>query len=186
MEMFFEVMSVTAAAAPIRSQSTRTKLDWAIVASSLLFMIALAVSAYFEPPIRILHTLQALIYVAVIVGALRHQKWAYGVGISIAAFWNYVNLFVNTFIRNGVETLGVVISGGQVANPGTIIAVPAALGHFGMIACCLWAYLRLRNKRWTDIGILLGSGAVAIGYFGSIIAIFGPQYLPLFRKVFRT
>jgi len=134
----FEVMSVTAAA-PIRSQSTRTKLDWAIVASSLLFMIALAVSAYFEPPIRILHTLQALIYVAVIVGALRHQKWAYGVGISIAAFWNYVNLFVNTFIRNGVETLGVVISGGQVANPGTIIAVPAALGHFGMIACCLWA-----------------------------------------------
>ncbi len=87
----FEVMSVTAAA-PIRSQSTRTKLDWAIVASSLLFMIALAVSAYFEPPIRILHTLQALIYVAVIVGALRHQKWAYGVGISIAAFWNYVNL----------------------------------------------------------------------------------------------
>jgi len=177
-------MSVTAAAAPIRSQSTRTKLDWAIVASSLLFMIALAVSAHFEPPIRILHTLQALTYVAVIVGALRHQKWAYGVGISIAAFWNYVNLFVNTFIRNGVETLGVVISGGQVANPGTIIAVPAALGHFGMIACCLWAYLRLRNKRWTDVGILLGSGAVAIGYFATIIAIFGPQYLPLFRKVF--
>jgi len=177
-------MSVTAAA-PIRSQSTRTKLDWAIVASSLLFMIALAVSAYFEPPIRILHTLQALIYVAVIVGALRHQKWAYGVGISIAAFWNYVNLFVNTFIRNGVETLGVVISGGPVANPGTIIAVPAALGHFGMISCCLWAYLRLRNKRWTDVGILLGSGAVAIGYFATIIAIFGPQYLPLLRKVFR-
>ena len=54
-----------------------------------------------------------------------------------------------------------------------------------MIAFCLWAYLRLRNKRLTDIGILLGSGAVAIGYFAAIIAIFGPQYLPLFRKVFR-
>src|SRR5438067_3256510 len=109
-----------------------------IVASCLLFIFALAVSAYFEPPIRVLHTLQALIYVAVIGGALWHQKWAYGVGIGIAAFWNYVNLFVNTFIRNGVETLGIVISGGHVTNPGTIIAIPAALGHFGMIAFCFW------------------------------------------------
>ncbi len=178
-------MKLTAPTPPIGSRSTRTKLDWEIVASCLLFIFALAVSAYFEPPIRVLHTLQALIYVAVIGGALWHQKWAYGVGIGIAAFWNYVNLFVNTFIRNGVETLGIVISGGHVTNPGTIIAIPAALGHFGMIAFCFWAYLRLRNKRWTDIGILLGSGAVAIGYFASIIAIFGPQYLPLFRKVFR-
>lgn len=178
-------MNVTAAATPVGSQSTRTKVDWAIVTSCLLFIFALAVSAYFEPAIRALHTLQALIYVAVIAGALRHQKWAYGVGISIAAFWNYVNLFVNTFIRNGVETLGIVISGGHATNPGTIIAIPAALGHFGMIAFCLWAYLRLRNKRWTDIGILLGSGVIAIGYFAAIVAIFGPQYLPLFRKVFR-
>src|SRR5438105_1939843 len=149
-------MKLTAPTPPIGSRSTRTKLDWGIVASCLLFIFALAVSAYFEPPIRVLHTLQALIYVAVIGGALWHQKWAYGVGIGIAAFWNYVNLFVNTFIRNGVETLGIVISGGHVTNPGTIIAIPAALGHFGMIAFCFWAYLRLRNKRWTDIGILLG------------------------------
>jgi hypothetical protein len=84
----------------------------------------------------------------------RHQKWAYGAGISIAAFWNYINLFVNTFIRNGVEALGVIISGGHVANPGTIIAIPAALGHSGMIVFCLWAYLGLGNKRLTDIGIL--------------------------------
>src|SRR5437588_5153149 len=160
-------MNVTAAAAaPVGSQSTRTKLDWGIVASCLLFISALAVSAYFEPAIRVLHTFQALIYVAVIAGALRHQKWAYGVGISIAAFWNYVNLFVNTFIRNGVEALATVISGGHVTNPGTIIAIPAALGHFGMIVFCLWAYFRLRNKRWTtDIGILLGCGVVAVGYF---------------------
>ncbi len=178
-------MNVTATTAPIGSRRTCTKLDWAIVASCLLFIFALAVSAYFEPAIRVLHTFQAFIYLAVIAGALPHQKWAYGAGISIAAFWNYINLFVNTFIRNGVETLGVIISGGHVANPGTIIAIPAALGHFGMIAFCLWAYLRLRDRRLTDIGILLGSGAVAIGYFAVIIAIFGPQYLPLFRKVFR-
>ena len=179
------VVNASATTAPFGSQRTRTNLDWAIVASCLLFIFALAVSAYLEPAIRVLHTFQTFIYLAVIAGALRHEKWAYGAGISIAAFWNYVNLFVNTFIRNGVETLGVIISGGHVANPGTIIAIPAALGHFGMIAFCVWAYLRLRNKHLTDVGILLGSGAVAIGYFALIIAIFGPQYLPLFRKVFR-
>ena len=103
-------MNVTAAAAPIGSQCTCTKLDWAIVASCLLFIFALAVSAYFEPAIRLLHTFQAFIYLAVIAGALWHQKWAYGAGISIAAFWNYINLFVNTFIRNGVETLGAITS----------------------------------------------------------------------------
>lgn len=43
---------------------------------------ALAVSAYFEPAIRVLHTFQAFIYLAVIAGALRHQKWGYGAGIS--------------------------------------------------------------------------------------------------------
>src|SRR5207248_2571709 len=122
-------MKLTAPTPPIGSRSTRTKLDWGIVASCLLFIFAQAVSAYFEPPIRVLHTLQALIYVAVIGGALWHQKWAYGIGIGIAAFWNYVNLFVNTFIRNGVETFGIVISGGHVTNPGTIIAIPAALGQ---------------------------------------------------------
>jgi uncharacterized membrane protein len=179
------IVNVTAATAPNGSQRPHTKLDWAIVVSCLLFIFALAVSAYFESAIRVLHTFQAFIYLAVIAGALRHQKWAYGAGISIAAFWNYINLFVNTFIRNGVETLGAIMSGGHVANPGTIIAIPAALGHFGMIAFCLWAYLRLRSKRLTDISILLGSGAIAIGYFAAIIAIFGPQYLPLFRKAFR-
>lgn len=176
-------MTGTAASAALRPQETRTKLDWAIVASCLLFIFALVVSAYFEPPIRILHTLQAVVYVVVIAGTLRHQKWAYGAGIAIATLWNYVNLFVTTFIRDGVSTLGALMSGGHVIDPGSIIAIPAALGHFGMIAFCIWAYLRLQNKRWTDIGVLLAGGVLAIGYFVTIIAIFGPQYLPLLRKV---
>ena len=77
------VVNASATTAPFGSQRTRTKLDWAIVASCLLFIFALAVSAYFEPAIRVLHTFQAFIYLAVIAGALRHEKWAYGAGISI-------------------------------------------------------------------------------------------------------
>jgi len=54
-----------------------------------------------------------------------------------------------------------------------------------MIVFCLWAYLRLKDKRWSDLAVLIGSGAVAIGYFVLIIALTGRQYLPLMRKVFR-
>lgn len=163
-----------------------TKVDWAIVASACLFIFALAVSAYFEPAIRVLHAFQALIYLAVIAGSLRGQKWAYGAGICIAAFWNYINLFITTFIANGVETLRILLSGGRAGDPGTIIAIPAALGHLGMIVFCAWAYLRLGDKRGSDIGVLAGSGAAAIGYLVAIIALFGPQYLPLVRKVFHV
>lgn len=174
-------MNVTAAPAPIGSQRTCTKLDWAIVASCLLFIFALAVSAYFEPAIRLLHTFQAFIYLAVIAGALRHQKWAYGAGISIAAFWNYINLFVNTFIRD-VRLNHIGRACRQSGHDHSDSGCPRTLRYDRFLPLGLFAS---GNKRLTDIGILLGSGAVAIGYFAAIIVIFGPQYLPLLRKVFR-
>lgn len=167
------------------SHSNRyTKVELAIVVSACIFIFALAVSAYFEPRIRLLHTLQALIYIFVIVLARRHSKWAYGVGLSIAAFWNYANLFVTTFIRNGLENLHLLVSGKPVIDGGALIALPAALGHFGMIVFCIWAYVNLRDKRWSDVFVLVASAFLSIGYFALIVALTGPQYLPIFRRVF--
>lgn len=179
-------MNATVGVAPAKHPEQHTKLDWAIVASACLFLFALAVSAYFEPAIRVLHAFQALIYLAVIAGSLRHQKWAYGAGICIAALWNYINLFITTFIADGVETLRILFSGGQPRDAGTVIAIPAALGHFGMIVFCAWAYTRLNKKRWSDVAVMLGSGVLAIGYFAGIIVLFGRQYLPLLRVVFHV
>jgi len=67
---------------------------------------------------------------------------------------------------------------------GEPIALLAATGHFGMILFCAIGYARLPNKRWTDAGVLLVSGAAAIAYFWLIIALAGPQHLPLFRRTF--
>jgi hypothetical protein len=69
-----------------------------------LFLLALFVSAVFDPTIRILHALQALIYVEVIVLARRDNAWGLGAGCMIAAFWNYMNLFVTNFIASGCES----------------------------------------------------------------------------------
>lgn len=48
-----------------------------------LFLLALVVSAILVPDLRVLHSLQALIYVAVIVLARRNSAWGYGAGFSL-------------------------------------------------------------------------------------------------------
>ncbi len=50
-----------------REQPGGRGLDWANAVSCLLFIFALAVSAYFEPAIRVLHVFQSLIYIAVMI-----------------------------------------------------------------------------------------------------------------------
>jgi antibiotic biosynthesis monooxygenase (ABM) superfamily enzyme len=50
----------------------------AIVVGAGLFIAALLLSAVFEPRIRLLHLLQALIYVAVIVLTRRGSAWGFG------------------------------------------------------------------------------------------------------------
>jgi hypothetical protein len=65
----------------------------AIQAGAGLFIVALVISVLFDPAIWLLHTLQALIYVAVIVLARRNSAWGFGAGFTIALLWNSVNLF---------------------------------------------------------------------------------------------
>ncbi len=43
--------------------------------------------------------LQALIYVQVTSLVRRSNAWVYGMGFFIAAFWNYTNHFITTFLR---------------------------------------------------------------------------------------
>src|SRR4029450_8187687 len=121
---------------PIRRAEPRW-LRWSIAAGAALFMFALVLSAVFEPAIRLLHFLQALIYVAVVILTRRNSSWGYGAGVVVSAFWNYTNLFVTTFIRNGVEQLMGLLQTGRIARPDQFLAVVAATGHFRLIAACL-------------------------------------------------
>jgi hypothetical protein len=150
-----------------------------------LFLFALFVSAVFEPAIRLLHALQALIYVAVIVLTRRNNPWGFGIGCIIAAFWNYINLFVTDFIRAGLRQLTVLAHTGQVPRPDLLIALIAGGGHFLLIIACFAGFIRTRPKlqQW---GQFLSGGILAIAYFVVIIVLTGRQYIGLLKRVFHV
>lgn len=155
-----------------------------ILGGAGFFIFALFLSAVFDPTIRLLHALQALIYVAIIVLTRRNNAWGFGIGCIIALFWNYVNLFVADFVRAGLHQLSVLAHSGQVPRPDLLIAVVAAGGHFLLIIACLAGFIRTRPKlqQW---GEFVGGGVLAVAYFIVIIVFTGPQYIGLLKRVFR-
>jgi hypothetical protein len=158
-------------------------IDATMLVGAGFFICALALSAVFDPSIRVLHALQALIYVAVIILTRRGSSWGFGAGCVIAAFWNYTNLFVTTFIRAGVDQLMTLVQTGQLHRPDLVVAVIAAAGHFLMIVACVVGFLRTgpNRRRW---GQFFGGGILALAYLVAIIFTTGPQYIGLVRRVF--
>ncbi len=156
-----------------------------IDAGAGFFIFALVLSAVFDPKIRVLHTLQALIYIAVIALTRRDSAWGYGAGCVIAAFWNYTNLFVTTFVKNGWEQFVILLRTGHLHRPDLVIALVAAGGHFLMIAGCLAGFLRTRPgaREWAKF---VFGGVIAVAYFAVIIIYTGPQYIGLLKRVFRV
>jgi hypothetical protein len=135
-----------------------------IVVGSLIFIFALAVSAYFEPQWRVLHVLQALIYVAVIVLTRRKSAWGFGAGVMIAVFWNFLVLFRSPV---GSEALN-----GHF-RPDILLQLFAACGHFLIIAACLVGFLRARPaaRQW---GQFATGGVLAIAYLITMAFTVGP------------
>jgi hypothetical protein len=154
-----------------------------ILIGSCIFIFILWLSAYFEADIRWLHFFQAWMYLATIVLALRRNRWGYFIGLSAAGFWDYTNLFVTPFFRNGLSRLHAWITTGQLRNVDQIIAVPAWSGNFLVILGCPWAYARLKEKSLTDLGRLLIAFVLTTGFFAAAIALCQPRYLPLFRGI---
>jgi hypothetical protein len=159
-------------------------IRWSIVAGAGLFIFALVLSAVFEPRIRVLHALQILIYVAVIVLTRRNSSWGFGAGCAIAVFWNYINLFVTTFIKAGVNQWIAFLQTGRIERPDLALSAFAAAGHFLLIAGCLIGFLRTR-PRARNWGQFVGGGVLAIAYLIAIIITTGPQYIGLLKRVFR-
>ncbi len=165
---------------------TRINSRWIahfIVTGAAFFILALVVSAVFDPKIRLLHALQALIYIAVIVLARKASAWGFGAGFFIATLWNYTNIFVTTFIEAGLQQLWNLLRTGQLSRPDLLIAVVAAAGHFLLLIACLFGFLRQRPTllEWEKF---IAGGLIALGYFVVIIYTAGPQYIGLIRRVF--
>jgi hypothetical protein len=155
--------------------------EWLILFGCCLFILVLALSAYWEADIRWLHFFQAWMYLATIVLALRRDRWGYSIGIGAAGFWCYVNIFVTTFFINGLQELWHWIHSGRLHRADLLIAVPAWFSNLLVVLGCLWAYSRLPGKSIRDVGRWLAAVILSAGFFALDMALFQPRYLPLFR-----
>jgi hypothetical protein len=147
------------------------------------FVLALLVSAVFEADIRWLHFFQSWMYIAPMVLCFRRSRWGYFIGLSAAGFWDYTNLFVTTFFRNGLEQLYSWIHTGHLARPDLLLAVPAWFGNLAVVIGCLWAYSRLQQKSLADIARFLVTLAATTGFFALDMAVFQPRYLSQFPRL---
>ena len=109
-----------------------------------LFLLALAGSAILDPRLRLLHALQALIYVAILLFTRRNSPWGFGIGTIVPAAWNCMNLFLTHLMQTGTEQLWSLLRTGHASRPVPITVAVGGLGHFILILACLVGFLRLR------------------------------------------
>jgi hypothetical protein len=157
--------------------------EWLVLIGASLFILVLAVSAFFEADIRWLHFFQAWMYIATIALSLQGNRWGYFVGISAAGLWDYANIFATTFFFNGLEELSRWVHTGYLARPDLFIAVPAWFSNLLVIIGCAWAYSRKPAKPRSDIITFLVSFTFTTLFFAADMALFQPRYLGIFRRL---
>jgi hypothetical protein len=82
-----------------------------------------------------------------------------------------------TFVRNGFDTLVVLLFTDRMMRPDILIAVPAAAGAAGLVVFSLAGYFRLRDKSWRDVGMFGAAFVVVPVFFVAIFAAFAPRFL---------
>jgi hypothetical protein len=154
----------------ISASSTRF---W-IPLGAALFIVALMVSAIVVPQLRLLHFLQALIYLAVVILARHNSMWAFGAGVTVAIVWNGLQLFVSHLVQAGAVVFWHFVSTGQVSRLDTMMVPLGCIGHFILIFACLVAAVENRSaaRKWWRFA---GGGAIALAYFALIVAVALPR-----------
>jgi hypothetical protein len=139
-----------------------------------LFILALTVSAVVIPQLRLLHLLQALIYVAIIILTSRNSPWGFGVAVFISTAWNCLNLFVTHLFEAGAGLLWSFLRTGHLSRPETVMVFIGSLAHFLLIVACMVAFLQLRpgKKQWSQF---FTGGFLILSYMALIIFIAAPH-----------
>jgi hypothetical protein len=135
-----------------------------------LFLVALAVSAVAVPQLRLLHLLQAFIYVAIVILARRNNVFALGAGFTIAVAWNCLEFFGPQLIQAGAVLLWTFLHTGQVRHVETMMVPLGGIGHLILIFACLTALFNQTTgtRKWWKF---LVGGVLVLGYFALIVAI---------------
>jgi hypothetical protein len=151
---------------------------------AIAFVIVLAISAYWDRGIVVLHVLEAVPYLAAAGLSLRRQPFGYALGAASGAFWLWIAAGQTTFVRNGFERAAMLLRTGSVDRWDVFIAAPAALATGGLVVFSVGSYLRGPKAFLRDVSILATAALLVIVYFVAIFAATGPQYLPLVRRAF--
>ena len=130
-----------------------------------MFVIALAVSAIFAPQWRVLHVLQALIYVVVIILTRRQSAYGFGAGVFTSTFWNVLVLCRSPVGKEAIN--------GHLLQPDIALQLFGACGHILIIIACLVGFLRTRpaERQW---GQFVAGGILAITYLLVMAFTLGP------------
>ena len=157
--------------------------DRLAVASATLFVAILAVAAYWDSSIRVLHLVEAIPYLLAAALITRRRRFGYILGVACGAFWLWTAGFLTTFIKNGFERLASLMLTGHVDRWDIFIAVPAAVGTGGLVLFSAASYLRSVDKRLMDAVRFLGTFALVAGFFVLIFRLLAPQYLGMFGSM---
>ncbi len=143
---------------------------WLIFLGAGLVLAALAISAFLNPQLRFLHSLQSLIYVAVVVLARRNSPWGFGIGAIMAAAWNCLNLFVTHLMQTGMVLLLSFVRTGHMRQPVTIMVAIGGIGHFVLLIACVMDFLELRPgiRQW---GQFFAGGLLSIAYLALAVIL---------------
>jgi hypothetical protein len=155
-----------------RSGSAATR--WWIPIGAVLFLIALTVSAIVVPELRLLHALQALLYVAIIVLGRRANPLGLGAGITIALVWNGLNLFVTHLFEAGAVAFWSFLRTGHIRRLDTMMVPVGVIAHFVLIIASVAALLDSTTgpKKWQRS---VAGGLLALAYFAVIIIVARPK-----------
>jgi hypothetical protein len=167
-----------------RESRNWTVVDTLAAACAIAFTLILALAAYWDPTIRVLHVFEAVPYLVSAVLCLRQRKLGYLLGAASGLFWLWTAATLTTFVRNGFERVGMLLRTGHVDRPDVLIAAPAACATAGLVLCSAWGYSRLRLKSWRDLGAFAVVLATVAAFFVAISAAFAPQYLGMFTRLF--
>ena len=148
---------------------------------SLVFIGVLAISAYWDRSIRILHVFESLPYLLTAVLCLRRKKSGYALGIVSGAFWLGMAGLRTTFVRNGFEQLDILVRTGAIDRPDVLIAVPAAVSTAGLSLLSAVGYARRPDRSWQDVKPFAAAIVGVPVFFVALFAVWAPQYLALFK-----
>jgi hypothetical protein len=159
--------------ADCRLNSTHFAQAWTNLGATL-FLVALLVSAIVVPELRVLHSFQALIYIAVIVLARRNSPWGYGAGFAIAIVWNGMSLFVTHLMQAGAVAIWLSLRTGHVQQLVPMMVTLGGIGHFILIVAALIALVghNTEARKWWKFA---GGGILSIAYFALIVAFARPH-----------